>query len=45
MKQNLYFAGAVLLGHLAGSNGDIPASLVFAIIAGGGYFIIGKFEE
>lgn len=45
MKNNLYFAGAVLLGHLAGSNGDIPASLVFAIIAGGAYFIVSKFIE
>ena len=45
MKNNLYFAGAVTLGHLAGSNGEIPASLVFGIIAGGGYFIIGKFVE
>lgn len=45
MKNNLYFAGAVMLGHLAGSNGEIASSLVFGIIAGGAYFIVSKFVE
>ena len=45
MKNILYFAGAVALGHLAGSNGEIVSTLVFSIIAGGGYFIISKFVE
>ena len=45
MKNILYFAGAVALGHLVGSEGEIPASIVFGIIAGGAAFIISKFVE
>ena len=45
MKNNLYFAGAVMLGHLAGSNGEIASTLVFGAIAGVAYFIISKLIE
>lgn len=45
MKNILYFAGAVALGHLVGSEGEIPASIVFGIIAGSAYWIISKFVE
>ena len=45
MKNILYFAGAVMLGHLAGSNGEIVSTLVFGVIAGVGAFIVSKFVE
>ena len=45
MKNILYFAGAVMLGHLTGSNGEIASTVVFGIIAGAGYWIISKFVE
>lgn len=45
MKNILYFAGAVALGHLAGSNGEIPSTLVFSIIAGSAYWIISQFVK
>ena len=44
-KEIFYFAGAVALGHLVGSEGEIASTIVFGIIAGGAAFIISKFIE